>query len=82
MQIIWDERKRLANLDKHGMDFADIKPEFFDEAINLPGKHGRRIAVGWHEGIGSVVIYVRYGLEAISVISMRPASLRERRLLL
>ena len=24
MKIVWDEPKRLANLDKHGLDFADL----------------------------------------------------------
>jgi uncharacterized DUF497 family protein len=29
MQIVWDEPKRLANLDKHGLDFADLNETFF-----------------------------------------------------
>jgi len=29
MGFEWDEAKRLANLDKHGIDFIDI-PEVFD----------------------------------------------------
>jgi uncharacterized DUF497 family protein len=28
MQIVWDEPKRLANLDKHGLDFADLNETF------------------------------------------------------
>jgi len=24
MKVLWDEPKRLANLDKHGLDFADL----------------------------------------------------------
>jgi uncharacterized protein len=28
MQILWDEPKRLANLDKHGLDFADLNEAF------------------------------------------------------
>jgi uncharacterized DUF497 family protein len=30
MQIVWDEPKRLANLDKLGLDFADLNETFFD----------------------------------------------------
>jgi len=30
MKIIWDEPKRLANLAKHRMDFADLNETFFD----------------------------------------------------
>ncbi len=29
MKIVWDESKRLANLDKHGLDFADLDEVFF-----------------------------------------------------
>jgi uncharacterized DUF497 family protein len=28
MKIVWDEPKRLANLDKHGLDFADLNETF------------------------------------------------------
>ncbi|ODT49159.1 BrnT family toxin [Devosia sp. 63-57] len=79
MQIVWDEPKRLANLVKHGLDFRDLTLEFFENASFEDGKLGRRIAVGWLDGAGITVIHVKYGLEAISVISMRPMSARERR---
>jgi uncharacterized DUF497 family protein len=36
MKIIWDEPKRLANLDKHGLDFADLNETFFDNALVVP----------------------------------------------
>lgn len=29
MEIVWDEPKRLANIAKHGIDFADIGEDFF-----------------------------------------------------
>ena len=42
MKIIWDEPKRLSNLAKHGLDFADIEDGFdFDGAIVLPAKPSR-----------------------------------------
>lgn len=28
MKIIWDKPKRIANLDKHGMDFADLNERY------------------------------------------------------
>jgi uncharacterized DUF497 family protein len=28
MKIVWDEPKRLANLARHGMDFADLDETF------------------------------------------------------
>ena len=36
MEILWDEPKRLANIKKHGLDFADLNETFFDDALVLP----------------------------------------------
>jgi len=33
MRVEWDERKRLANLRKHGIDFADAASVFDDPAV-------------------------------------------------
>jgi uncharacterized DUF497 family protein len=42
VKIIWDEPKRLANLDKHGMNFADLNERFFDRLRRLrQGGHQR-----------------------------------------
>ena len=80
MKIIWDEPKRIANLDKHGMDFADLNEKFFDTALVL-NTYGRRYrAIGVNiRGVISVIFAV-YGTEAVSIISMRPANKREREL--
>jgi uncharacterized DUF497 family protein len=78
MEIVWDERKRVVNLDKHGMDFEVLSAEFFAQATIFPGKKGRSIAVGYIDGIIAVV-FVLLGTEAVSVISMRPASKSERK---
>jgi uncharacterized DUF497 family protein len=80
MKIIWDEPKRLANLDKHGMDFADLNDRFFDTALVLDA-HGKRYrAIGVNiRGVISVIFAV-YGKEAVSIISMRPANKKEREL--
>ena len=32
MMIVWDELKRLANIEKHGLDFADLTMDFFAAA--------------------------------------------------
>lgn len=33
MRIVWDEPKRLANIDKHdGVDLAGVTEEFLNEA--------------------------------------------------
>jgi uncharacterized DUF497 family protein len=80
MIIVWDEPKRLANLAKHGIDFADIEEEFFLDAVVGPARRGRYFAIGELDGV-IVVIFATLGEEAISIISARPASRNERRLL-
>ena len=78
MRIEWDEPKRLANLDKHGMDFVDLEPSFFDSVSALESRLGRFVATGFFKGSAIVVVYRPLGTEAVSVISMRKASKRER----
>jgi uncharacterized protein len=50
-KIVWDEPKRLTNLAKHGLDFADLDTNFFFEAALGPGDDGRFVAVGEWAGI-------------------------------
>ncbi len=80
MEIVWDEPKRLANLDKHGLDFADIDETFFDNALVIPSRKSKRwVAIGVSIR-GVVVVFARLGREGVSIISMRPASRSERSL--
>jgi uncharacterized DUF497 family protein len=79
MKITWDEPKRQTNLAKHGLDFVDLSLEFFLSAYIEPAKLDRFLAVGEFDGqIVIAVVYRPLGSEAISVISMRPASKQER----
>ena len=80
MRIIWDEPKRLANVLKHGFDFADLDLAFFEDAVQRPARSPRRFAFNWFEGDLLAVVYVRLGTEALAVISMRPANVRERQI--
>lgn len=41
MKIIWDEPKRIANVEKHGLDFTDLSLEFFLASLVVPAKNGR-----------------------------------------
>ena len=80
MRIVWDEPKRLANIDKHeGVDLADVTEDFLGEAKFFPPKLGRIAAVGMHKGHLMTAIVKPLGTEAISVISFRYASKKERR---
>jgi uncharacterized DUF497 family protein len=81
MEIVWDEPKRLANIARHGMDFADLDEAFFEGSVIVPAKSGRLIAVGRHHGGTTLVVFAVLGTEGLSVVSMRPASRKERRLI-
>ena len=80
MKIVWDEPKRIANIAKHGIDFADIREDFFGSALVREAKDGRFAAIGHMNGV-IAVIFATLGTEGISIISARPASQKERRLL-
>jgi uncharacterized protein len=82
VKIVWDEPKRLANLDKHGLDFADLNETFFDNAVVLPShnKANRWVAVGVTSAASSSWCSRGLATRGVSIISMRPASRNERKL--
>lgn len=81
MKIVWDEPKRKANIAKNGVDFADIGEEFFASALVAPAKTaGRWQAVGRLGNFAVLVIFRPLGSEALSIISARPASRKERKI--
>jgi uncharacterized DUF497 family protein len=80
VKIVWDQPKRLANIAKHRLDFASLTEEFFADALVISAKSGRYLAIGKDVNGVISVVFVTLGLEGISVISMRPASKKERRL--
>ncbi|WP_213775087.1 BrnT family toxin [Bradyrhizobium sp. dw_78] len=79
MKIVWDEPKRLANIAKHGLDFADIKEEFFIGAVIDAAKNGRFVAIGRLANGAVTVIFATLGAEGVSIISMRSANRKERK---
>jgi uncharacterized protein len=44
--VTWDNAERLANLDKHGLDFADLELEFFVNSVVAPVRDRRFKAIG------------------------------------
>jgi uncharacterized DUF497 family protein len=81
MKIVYDPPKRLANLAKHGLDFADLEDgTFFETALVRPAKLGRFQAIGRFENGVVAVVFALLGSEGLSIISMRPASEKERSL--
>jgi len=81
VMIVWDEPKRLENVAKHGLDFAELDEAFFLVAKILPAKNDRYMAIGELDDGTIAVVFMVLGTEAVSVISMRPASKKERSLL-
>ncbi len=82
MRISWDEPKRLANLAKHGLDFQALSAEFFAGAKAAPAGGVRAKFIGVLNGaLAVVVIAAPLGGEAISVISLRRANRKERRII-
>ena len=82
MEITYDQGKQLSNIEKHGLDFADLDLDFFETAIVRKSHSGRAIAINEFQGrLVIVVVFAPLGSEAISIISMRPASSKERKLL-
>lgn len=82
MEIIWDEQKRQRNIAKHGFDFADLDADYFLMSKVIPAKSGRYMAIGeFRDEAVVVVVFAPLGSEGLSVISMRPASRKERSIL-
>ena len=81
MLFEWDEAKRLSNLRKHGVDFADALEFGWENAqtdIDERFTYGeeRLIAFSLFRGTVHVVIYAQRGL-AKRIISFRKATRRE-----
>ncbi len=74
MQFEWDEAKRLSNLEKHRIDFADAK-QLFDgrpvlEAESLYAHEERFLITGMIDDRLVTVIWTRRG-DAIRLIPAR-----------
>jgi uncharacterized DUF497 family protein len=66
MEFEWDERKRSANIKKHGVDFVRAAKVFLNPTLErVDDREGygeeRRIAIGYWEGEFLVVIYTWRG---------------------
>lgn len=80
MEFEWDERKRQANLAKHGIDFIGVT-ELFDgrPVITVPGTtphEERYLTVGQLAGRVITVVWTRRN-DAIRFISARRARTAE-----
>ena len=80
MQFVWDEAKRISNLEKHGLDFADAHRVFagamivFEDMHESYGQH-RMIGLGMLDSL--VVVVHLEDDNTIRVVSMRGGTKRE-----
>jgi len=78
MRFIWDETKRQANLNKHGLDFADAEQVFagpmaiFEDTREAYGEQ-RLIGIGMLSAVVILIVHVE-SVETIRIISMREAT--------
>lgn len=81
MRYTWNERKRKANLKKHGLDFADAEKVFNSplviiEDIREPYGEQRMIGIGLLDFLVVLIVHVESDDE-IRIISMRKADSNE-----
>ncbi|MGO9376431.1 MAG: BrnT family toxin [Syntrophobacteraceae bacterium] len=81
MRFEWDERKRISNLEKHGLDFRDVTVVFEAPHVEAPAIYRsgeqRFLAIGTFEGRYVTVVCTTRS-DAIRVISFRRARHEER----
>jgi uncharacterized DUF497 family protein len=80
--FVWDEQKRLSNIEKHGIDFQDAIEVFRDpDALSFKSKaeheEDRNLIIGRCNGRVITVIFTWRG-DTIRVISARIARREER----
>lgn len=79
MRFEWDERKNIANIRKHGIDFADAVDIFNHPMLTLIDDRAgydeeRWIAIGRLYAYVSVVVYTERIGDVIRIISARKAT--------
>lgn len=80
----WDERKRLTNLDKHGLDFVEAERMFEGPmlvALDTRGEYGedRWVALGMSHGRVLALLFTeRDDGRTIRIISLRKALKHEQ----
>ena len=80
----WDEAKRLKNIEKHGIDFADVVKVFEDFVVTRQDTRAdygevRHVTTGLLEGREITVIHTPRD-NKIRIISARRARIEERKI--
>ena len=82
MQFEWDENKNIANIHKHGINFADVVDMFNHPMLSLVDnsqyyEEERWIAIGLIQRLIGVVVYTERHGDTIRIISARKATKHE-----
>lgn len=82
MHFEWGEAKNRINIEKHGIDFNDVKDIFNHPMLTqLDNREHygeeRWVAIGWIKSILGVVVYVERYDDVIRIISARKATKQE-----
>ena len=86
VRFSWDEKKNLANIKKHGVNFDlavhvfsdPLRKEYYDDRHSLIGED-RTIAIGLAGNRLLFVSFTESDMETIQIISARKADKNERR---
>ncbi len=78
MQFLWDETKRLSNIRKHSIDFADVLPLFDGDIVTVEDsriEYGeqRYVTIGLLKGRTITVVHTEQD-NKIRLISARKAT--------
>lgn len=84
MKFEWHEDKRQKNLEKHGLDFADVEEVFESDTVTIEDNRSyygeeRWITLGTLQGLVVLVVHTEQD-ETIRVISFRKASKHEQKI--
>jgi uncharacterized DUF497 family protein len=83
MHVLWDETKRQANLDKHGLDFADapmvLESPYRLDVGSVRGSEPRMQSFAYVFEMLAVLTVVHVARnDTLRIVSFRPASEEER----
>ncbi|MBD2653531.1 MULTISPECIES: BrnT family toxin [Synechocystis] len=84
MDYEWDEAKRLSNLRKHGIDFADVPAVFNSDIVTVEDNRAdygeqRFVTLGLLEGRVVAVVHVE-SKHCTRIISARKATKYEQKI--
>jgi hypothetical protein len=83
MKFEWDKQKRLTNIQKHNIDFADVtelfyQPHLIVEDERFDYEDERFWAIGFVKGQPTIIVHTYIGDDVIRIVSARKATRYEQ----